>query len=81
MLTITNSLILGWGLYLIFTAKSVGESRAKKNTTKGKKPVTAAFEFEVTPVAKKRGRPVGSKNKKATTAGKANSPATKKTSR
>lgn len=52
VLTIINSFIIGWGLYLILTAKTVGESRAKKNSVKSKNPVKAAGEFEVTPVTK-----------------------------
>jgi len=66
---------------MIVTAKPVRERGGKKNPTKGKNSVKAASQFEVTPVVKKRGRPVGSKNKKTSTAGKANSPAAKKTSR
>ena len=64
VLVVLDTLILGMGVYMIVTAKPVRERGGKKNTAKGKNPVKAAGEFEVTPIVKKRGRPVGSKNKK-----------------
>lgn len=64
ILVVVNTLILGFGVYMVVTAKPVRDRSAKKNSTKSKDPVKAALQFEVTPIAKKRGRPVGSKNKK-----------------
>lgn len=52
ILVILDSIILGLGIYFVVTAKTVGESRAKKNSVKGKNPVKAASEFEVTPILK-----------------------------
>lgn len=63
VLVVLDTLILGMGVYMIVTAKPVRERGGKTNTTKSKNPVKAAGEFEVTPIVKKRGRPVGSKNK------------------
>lgn len=63
LLVVLDTLILGFGVYMVVTAKPVRERGGKKDSTKGKDPVKAAFEFEVTPIVKKRGRPVGSKNK------------------
>lgn len=63
ILVVIDTLILGFGVYMVVTAKQVGKTR-EANTIKNKKPTKAALEFEVTPIVKKRGRPVGSKNKK-----------------
>lgn len=62
VLVVLDTLILGFGIYMVVTAKPVRSSR-EENSAKGKNPVKAASEFEITPIVKKRGRPVGSKNK------------------
>lgn len=62
ILVVLDTLILGFGIYMVVTAKPVRSSR-EKNSTKGKDPVKAASEFEVTPIVKKRGRPLGSNDK------------------
>lgn len=64
LLVVLDSLIIGFAIYMVVTAKQVRVSHETKST-KSKNPVKAASEFEVTPIVKKRGRPIGSKNKKA----------------
>lgn len=61
--TILNSLILGFGIYLVLTAKA---ERVPRETyrAKGKNTAKATLKFEIQDQPKKRGRPVGSKNKK-----------------
>ena len=62
LLVVLHSLILGLGIYMVVTAKQVRVSHETRSA-KSKNPVKAANEFETTPIVKKRGRPVGSKNK------------------
>lgn len=75
LLVVLDTLILGFGVYMVVTAKPVRSSR-EGNSTKGKDPVKAAFEFEIEdfPKAKR-------KTKKTGTTRKENSSTAKKTSR
>ena len=80
MFTLVNTMILGFGVYLVLTAKA---ERVPRETyrAKNKDSVKTAIKFEVQDQPKKRGRPLGSKNKKTSAARKENRTAVKKTSR
>lgn len=53
LLVVLNTLILGFGVYMVVTAKQVRVSHEKRSA-KSKNPVKAAGEFEVTPIIKSK---------------------------